>query len=146
MSRKAWIDEKWIAGIKSPTDLRVLLAIAAHADPDGTGARPSVETIRKLAGLADRRSVRRCITRLIDDGYLLADRKGGRKASRYTIRQEGPAKSSLRGLKTTAQDGLAESSEAGLSRRDLDGLPEPDHTGPQRSSEQLRKPTPRTTS
>jgi hypothetical protein len=145
MGRKAWIDARWIAAIKSPTDLRVMLAIAAHAGTDGTGARPSVETIRELAGLGDRRSVRRCITRLIAAGYLVADRKGGRKASRYTIRQEGPAKTSLRGLKTSPQDGLAESSLMGVSGSDLSGPPESRHNGPQRSSEQLRGPTSRTT-
>jgi hypothetical protein len=131
--RRAWINADFIRAIKSPTDLRVLLAIAAHAHEDGTGARPKAETIQELAGLESTRSVRRCVTSLITGGFLVADdRKGGRRSTNYVIpfqREPGRAESAQGGPKTTAQHGPAESIPDDLRRSGL--------LGPRGSNEQL---------
>lgn len=112
--RRAWINADFIRAIKSPTDLRVLLAIAAHAREDGTGAYPPANVIRDLAGLESTRSVRRCVSRLIAAGFLVApNRKGGHDSTRYRIpfeRVPGLAKSPQGGPKNTALPGPHESS------------------------------------
>lgn len=68
----------------------VLLVIASYADPDGTGARPSVTTIAEAAGIAPR-SVRRHVRALEELGELVVVERGtGRRASRYTITVDDP--------------------------------------------------------
>jgi hypothetical protein len=64
----------------------VLLAIASYAQPDGTGAWPSLEAIRRRAGVRSDRTVRRHIGRLVDAGELTVVYKGGpRGCNAYTV-------------------------------------------------------------
>lgn len=66
----------------------VLLVIAAHANPDGTNARPSVPTLARETGL-DRATVHRALRKLEAAGEIRTKSGGGRKANRYTITLAG---------------------------------------------------------
>jgi helix-turn-helix protein len=68
------------------TDLLVLLAIAKHAYPNGTGAHPGEATIARLAKKSDR-TVRRSIDRLVELGELVVNYKAGPggRTNTYTI-------------------------------------------------------------
>lgn len=156
MGRKAWINADWIADIDSLADLRVLLAIAAHAQQDGTGAYPTTATIGRMAGFADTeyatRSVRRSVTRLIDKGFLIADRTGGHRPSQYTIPREriatkdGRITSTQDGHEASAQDGRTLSTQDGRTLsapddiacppcEDVESPASPDKCGPPNNSE-----------
>ena len=49
----------------------VLVGLANHAGPDGTGAFPSVATLVRYTGLSER-AVRTCLDRLEAEGIILA--------------------------------------------------------------------------
>ena len=67
----------------------VLLALANHAQPDGTGSYPSVATIAAYTGRSES-TVQRCITWLGKNGWVGVKLKAGRGeyrgANAYTIR------------------------------------------------------------
>lgn len=100
--------------------VKVMLAIALHADPKGI-ARPSVDTIAKVAGL-DKRRAERAIKTCVDSGVLRREQGGGRgRTTVYRIPQN-PV-STDRGLavetpsKTTALYGYETPSiETGVNR------------------------------
>ena len=59
-----------------PSHLKyVAIALADHARPDGTQARPSQAALAKKTGLTDR-SVRRALNELCERGVIAKDRKG----------------------------------------------------------------------
>jgi hypothetical protein len=61
----------------SAAAFKVLVVIAQHADPDGSNAWPSVETIARRAQVVNRRTVRRAIAELEDLGLLIVGRNEG---------------------------------------------------------------------
>ena len=62
----------------------VLLGIANHSSPDGTGSWPSVDTLCRYTRLS-RSTVQRCIKSLVEKGYLSKEEGGGRRSNRYTL-------------------------------------------------------------
>lgn len=65
----------------------VLLGIANHSSPDGTGSWPSVDTLCRYTRLS-RSTVQRCIKSLVEKGYLSKEEGGGRRSNRYTLLME----------------------------------------------------------
>lgn len=57
--------------------LLVLLTLGTYMDADGGGARPSLKTLAKAAGLSER-TVRRHLDTARTDGYLTRERRGHR--------------------------------------------------------------------
>jgi hypothetical protein len=77
----------WANSPTSGNERLVLLALAdACSRDDGAGCWPSAATIARKANISDR-TVRRVITRLEADGYLIVHRGGGRAGSTnsYTV-------------------------------------------------------------
>jgi hypothetical protein len=77
----------WANSPTSGNERLVLLALSdACSRDDGTGCWPSAATIARKANISDR-TVRRVITRLEADGYLIVHRGGGRAGSTnsYTV-------------------------------------------------------------
>ena len=85
------------------TEKMILLVIADHATDEGDNAWPSQQTIATRAS-CNVRTVQRSINKLVEDGYLWVQKRGGgsatcrddRRPHRYTI-----VLSKLRGDKTT---------------------------------------------
>ena len=65
----------------------VLLGIANHSSPDGTGSWPSIETLGKYTRLS-RSTVQRCVKSLVEKGYLHKEEGGGRRSNTYTLQME----------------------------------------------------------
>ena len=77
----------WANSPTSGNERLVLLALSdACSRDDGTGCWPSAATIARKANISDR-TVRRVITRLEADGYLIVHRGGGRAGftDSYTV-------------------------------------------------------------
>jgi hypothetical protein len=90
----------------------VLLAIADRAEPNGTGAFPTVETLAKRTRLSPR-TVQRCIHSLEAAGELSVERDVGR-VNRYAVRM-----TSSTGSPVSASRG-ADASQSRMSQRQLD--------------------------
>ena len=62
----------------------VLLGIANHSSPNGTGSWPSIETLGKYTRLS-RSTVQRCVKSLVEKTYLVKEEGGGRRSNTYTL-------------------------------------------------------------
>jgi hypothetical protein len=87
-------------------DLRVLIAIAAHADADGR-AYPSMATLAALTAIR-REDIPRAIRRLERSGLLRCESRGGTAAvNLYAVLFEGEVSADLRtGVSTEADSGV----------------------------------------
>ena len=77
-----WQWEVWLSELP-PTAKLVAFAIRIYANPDGSGSRPSLDTLEQLTGLS-----RRCIQdnlRLIEQRFVGKEQGKGRTPNRYTL-------------------------------------------------------------
>lgn len=72
-NRYALFDLGWLHVQPSPSlnELRVYLALAAHADPNRGSCYPSEETIARETAIKDRRAVRRALQGLEEKGAIV---------------------------------------------------------------------------
>ena len=70
--------------VKASTSKFVLLALADHANDEGKGAYPSIETIGKKTSL-QRRTVQRALDALIKNGYIICVGSSEYGTDNYTI-------------------------------------------------------------
>jgi hypothetical protein len=68
-----------------PAERLVLLAIADHANADGTGAYPSLQTIAAKCGDISTRYVTEMIRNLEKNGELIIETGGGKKSNHYIV-------------------------------------------------------------
>jgi len=80
-----WVLE--LEGEVTTNEKFVLLGIANHAQPNGAGAFPSLETLARYTRLS-KSTVQRCVKKLVERGLLTKSSGNGRKSTSYTVEMD----------------------------------------------------------